>query len=85
MKKKIQDIIIGVQLGGYTSEQAAQQVLDLFAVTVSGLKPCPFCGGEAFVNVHPAACDVLCTVCLVKVTAIERETAISRWNTRLCL
>jgi hypothetical protein len=33
MKKKIQDIIIGAQLGGYTSEQAAQKVLDLFAVS----------------------------------------------------
>jgi hypothetical protein len=37
MKDKIQQIIISAQLGGINSIEAAQQVLDLFAVSNSAL------------------------------------------------
>ena len=47
------------------------------------LKPCPFCGNEAEINVSPSASDirqVFCPAC--GASNIWGEDAIKRWNKR---
>ena len=50
---------------------------------VMHLLPCPFCGDEPFINQKEAAYIVMCPSCVtVQIVAIEKETAIQRWNKR---
>ena len=49
------------------------------------LKPCPFCGGEAEVNLFLGNYCVTCTNCMGAIfpaKGMTREEAIETWNTR---
>ena len=60
------------------------------------LKPCPFCGGEAFLEVIPPHKHYIatfvadydggafaeCTKCSCAISADNEQDAINKWNTR---
>lgn len=47
------------------------------------LKPCPFCGGEAFVYPSPPRDPmIMCGGCAGFIEGLTIEAAINRWNTR---
>lgn len=60
------------------------------------LKPCPFCGGEAFIEVIPPHKHYIatfmadydggafaeCTKCSCAISADNEQDAINKWNTR---
>lgn len=49
-----------------------------------GLLPCPFCGGEPFVNKKDASLEVLCPKCLINgFVGIEKQNIIEAWNKRI--
>lgn len=57
----------------------------------NGLKPCPFCGGEAEIieqnNGFHKWCQAFCVNCRVSQCGIEYKTieqAIVAWNKRTC-
>lgn len=56
---------------------------------MTDLKPCPFCGGNAFVDegrvIDETRCEspsVTCATCLSSVGGITLSEAIALWNTR---
>lgn len=49
------------------------------------LKPCPFCGGEAYeyyTGLNFELCQVICKECGSKTARIIAEESIALWNTR---
>ena len=47
------------------------------------LLPCPFCGGEPFMDKQGAAFKIICPRCItVQMISIKKETAIEAWNKR---
>ena len=48
---------------------------------MSELKPCPFCGGEAFVSIVGVSCSKCPAAMIVDANATEQD-AIDAWNTR---
>ena len=47
------------------------------------LKPCPFCGGEAYIEIIcNGLVEVWCKECSASVPAKYKNKAIERWNRR---
>lgn len=57
-------------------------------MTEPKLKPCPFCGGEAFLDDRADGCygvySVFCRECLASLKSyLKKEDAIESWNKRV--
>lgn len=48
------------------------------------LKPCPFCGGEAYIEIIcNGLVEVWCKECSASVPAKYKNKAVERWNRRV--